>query len=478
MNHPLQWTSASASWKRRLQQAGAFVEPSLLMFDRDDFMAALQAHLSPPPRPDGSPAAPGDLAPFDIPLPPNDEPPTLFHPAHGRFYLVAASLVCRLPGLPDHRVDAARREQALCVLRRVRDGQEEAWVPTIPGEGVWHPVETEPARPDPRAHILPGEELRPMFPVVFRDGDRTRRLWAALVPVASRETYRAGQRLAGGPPPGDLLLVAPRARVRNSLASLQAMQPLSPLGMAQVQQAFLFFLELADLFTTHFPAAFAQPTAHLPSLPAGTKFWLDVAWPNRDVIRTQSLHGPITAEHESMLAALLALDPAALDQELLTALRAARIEDPGDSASSYIVRCVYRRPACKPPHPDLISAPSRSFSLAAFFASDAPARAIRIDLPLDTAALAAGKTPRGVAFVVSSALRAQLSRIGKLKDVLDDKLAAGGSFDAGEIVAMSLPIITLCAFIVLSIFLSLLNILFFWLPAAIVRLPIPRRSPS
>ena len=51
----------------------------------------------------------------------------LYQPAHGRFYLVATSLVCRLPGLPDHVVDTAKGERAAFVLRRLgADGTEEA----------------------------------------------------------------------------------------------------------------------------------------------------------------------------------------------------------------------------------------------------------------------------------------------------------------------------------------------------------------
>ena len=47
----------------------------------------------------------------------------------------------------------------------------------------------------------------------------------------------------------------------------------------------------------------------------------------------------------------------------------------------------------------------------------------------------------------------------------------------GWICSFSIPIITLCAFIVLNIFLSLLNIIFFWLPFLKICIPIPKSKP-
>ena len=46
-------------------------------------------------------------------------PLKLYQPAHQRFYLVTACLVCQTAGLPDRKVDPARQEQAGFVLRRL-----------------------------------------------------------------------------------------------------------------------------------------------------------------------------------------------------------------------------------------------------------------------------------------------------------------------------------------------------------------------
>jgi hypothetical protein len=63
------------------------------------------------------------------------------------------------------------------------------------------------------------------------------------------------------------------------------------------------------------------------------------------------------------------------------------------------------------------------------------------------------------------------------------ELIAGNGVDCGEggldwICGFNIPIITLCAFIVLYIFLSLLNIIFFWLPFVRICFPLPRKMPE
>jgi hypothetical protein len=54
----------------------------------------------------------------------------------------------------------------------------------------------------------------------------------------------------------------------------------------------------------------------------------------------------------------------------------------------------------------------------------------------------------------------------------------GGGLSLGWICSFSIPLITICAFFVLNIFLSLLNIIFFWLPVIKICIPFPSPSPS
>jgi hypothetical protein len=57
-------------------------------------------------------------------------PYKLFQPLAQCYYLVAASLVCKRPGIPDHAVRPAKGERTTFVLRQVApDGTENAWVP-------------------------------------------------------------------------------------------------------------------------------------------------------------------------------------------------------------------------------------------------------------------------------------------------------------------------------------------------------------
>jgi hypothetical protein len=59
---------------------------------------------------------------------------------------------------------------------------------------------------------------------------------------------------------------------------------------------------------------------------------------------------------------------------------------------------------------------------------------------------------------------------GNGKECNDGMLASGVDWICG----FNIPIITLCAFIILYVFLTLLNIIFFWLPFVRICFPIPR----
>ncbi len=56
--------------------------------------------------------------------------------------------------------------------------------------------------------------------------------------------------------------------------------------------------------------------------------------------------------------------------------------------------------------------------------------------------------------------------------------SGGGGISLGWICGFNIPLITICAFFVLSIFLSLLNIIFFWLPFIKICIPFPAPSSS
>jgi hypothetical protein len=142
----------------------------------------------------------------------------------------------------------------------------------------------------------------------------------------------------------------------------------------------------------------------------------------------------------------------------------------------YVLRCVYQRPRCGVLHTDVVSAPSDVFTLAPFFDFDAPSRPIRIPLPVDTSIAGLRKFSKNVGFIMSNKLREQMNSVTDLNAVLKGNLASGQGFDLGEICSFSIPIITICALVVLIIFILLLNIVFWWLPFFRICLPIPLKG--
>jgi hypothetical protein len=171
-------------------------------------------------------------------------------------------------------------------------------------------------------------------------------------------------------------------------------------------------------------------------------------------------------------------------------LRDALASTPGDPGW-FVTRCVFVRCDCAPARPAILSAPSTRFQLASFFDSDAPARPIRIALPLDTTAAGLRKHNKNTAFVISDVLCGQIQRakglgLGDLvRSVLPwplhKDLDVNGmgpcqnakSVNIGMICSLSIPIITLCALILLIIMVSLLDLIFRWMPWFVMCFPIP-----
>jgi hypothetical protein len=155
------------------------------------------------------------------------------------------------------------------------------------------------------------------------------------------------------------------------------------------------------------------------------------------------------------------------------------------------IRCVYERPLC-PVHcdPEIVSEPTEPFQMAGFFDPDAPARPIRIGLPLDTTPSGLRKFNKNTAFVISDILCGQIKRFRKITfgDIVlsvlpwpfHKDLPSGsggpckkGGINMGTICSLSIPIITLCAIILLIIMVALFDFIFKWLPFFCLCFPIP-----
>jgi hypothetical protein len=172
------------------------------------------------------------------------------------------------------------------------------------------------------------------------------------------------------------------------------------------------------------------------------------------------------------------------------------VEQRGTALTDYgfVVRCVYEQPNCGPLHPPVVSAPSRAFRMASFFDPDAPARPIRIPMPLDITPAGLRKFNKNAGFALSNLFCGQLKRMrgmsfGDLvlsvlpwpfhKDLPDPGSTGpcekGGS-GFGMICSLSIPIVSVCAFILLLIMVLLFDMFFRWIPYLFTCLPIPGLS--
>ena len=159
----------------------------------------------------------------------------------------------------------------------------------------------------------------------------------------------------------------------------------------------------------------------------------------------------------------------------------------------FVIRCVFEQPACEPLHTGVVSDPTERFQLAGFFDPDAPARPIRIGLPIDTSPGGLRKFDKNTAFVISDTLCGQIQRLKGLtlgdlvlsvlpwpfhKDLPSLEASGGpcktaGNDSLGMICSLSIPIVTICALILLIIMVTLFDFIFRWMPYFIFCFPLP-----
>lgn len=541
----VQWLVGSPLWSEATDAVlegrddSAMRRPALLRFGSDTFMDDLAGILK---------QDPGRLAELraravsyrrsPIGAPEGWEPSVdrlkLYQAFHGDFNLVAASLVCRKPGMPDHTVQPGDEESVSFVMRRVErdaDGEvtELAWVDDGVENGrprrAWVPVPAAGERA-----VAAGEQTFPMFPMSYTRGIQPRRLFVGVVPVSSGETFKAADRLEPfperpGTEPGAAALTEDDARwvefdrlVVHPLADLT--DPVRTSGLTAddlVEASQFLLLDFADFLQRYLPSFWgALRSGARPAAPAESALYdllaapvapaeppwrvaLVDAWDQ--ALRLAGEEGPEPTLDVSVKGTPLKVDvpegqPPAGDslQERVRALlppgapgagaataggapvdeSVAKLEPTGQA--EYRVRCVYSRPRCEPLPVDLVSDPTDDFAISALFDPDAPARRIRIPLPIDTSVRDLRKFRNNVGFVLSNQMRAQMNRITDLKKALDGDLGEAEEWDLGMLCQFSIPIITICALMILFVFLALLNIVFFWLPFFRICLPIPVRG--
>jgi hypothetical protein len=144
-----------------------------------------------------------------------------------------------------------------------------------------------------------------------------------------------------------------------------------------------------------------------------------------------------------------------------------------DLAARYVVRAfvrVRRDDGCPP---ELHwSEPSAAFQIEPWFATG-PGPTPIVPLPDPFTGLAQFRP--NVAFALPPAISDVVHR-NTAEKLLEGKGSRGSGLGLGWLCGFNIPLITLCAFIVLSIFLSLFNIIFWWLAFIRICIPIPKRQ--
>ena len=205
------------------------------------------------------------------------------------------------------------------------------------------------------------------------------------------------------------------------------------------------FLELASRVLLE-----RDPSAPLPEMP--------LSWPALDAAARQRLG--------------TALSRAVARRFMEIKRQPGRFDEPG---AQYVVRAFVRlKPHGTCPAQTAWSAYSEPFVIAPWY-EGAGAPPVQVSLPDVTDRNLLKSLKPNVAFVVPPPLQGLLS--GNPKDMLEGKGSTGG-FTIGWICSFSLPIITICAFICLNIFLSLFDLIFRWMFFIKICIPFPKRSES
>jgi hypothetical protein len=442
-------------------------------------------------------------------------PLKLFQPAHGRFYLVCASLACRLPDFPDHSPKPEEDERLFFVLRKSIQGAEYGWVPAGKTSGSWKAVAGQA--------LLSDEERLPLIRANAAGG---RSLWFGYLPLSGRETYSVAPAALSPPLPAaqdprlqelQARFIRPMSQVPSLFAEAAATPPgasseaVALAARRALSLSVYLLLDLYDYLALYLPAvatALLTPAAFtgdkathqsallqfLQGQTIGTGLTLGSAVAGI-VPRQQDLDGlgdgDITTLGFGAEYSLAAFPPAALTilaQRVRDALPASSQQsldipkfvadsqsDTERAGTSFLVRCVYQRPKC-----DIemrVSQPSRAFRVAAFFDNEAPARPVRIALPTDVSIGGLRKLKKGVTFLLSESMQRKVERIvGKEAALLNDEGIndeQGGDF--AFVCSFSIQIIFIVAFFLLLLFVIILNLVFWWLPFFRICLPIPKK---
>ena len=524
MSTQVQWLTPSPLWKETSTAADLvpFRRPAILRFSNDNFIPEFMSVLQQSPQDLRNYVAQGEnwRAPAaGLDAPSTGLPLKLYQPVQARFYLVASSLTCRTPGLPDHTINRTQGEDVAFVVRQLRPNTGfspadcTVYDPVKCTEYAWIPGDQPGWVKVTGADLMPGEEQLPLSPAQAANGTSngpSRRVLNGLIPASRRQQYVAARTLSNGngngngngtptDPRADLFnrqVIQPWANLEIWWDGLDtATQSIQEYPDSAQQSSALILLDFANSLMANTPNvwnAIVDSSRANTLTPAETALYntlspnLQQALQNAKQFETQfesaapgdtwpppgyarySLADPGNdIDPTTLLAPFTAALPPLTAPSNLQPVPQKPANPQGDFY--FIVRCVYVRPKCLN---NVLSQPIQPFLMASFFDSEAPARRIQVALPVDTSPASLRKYDKGVAFLISNELRNQMSRVKSLKDMSDGNIGDAGN-DIGMICSFSIPIITICSLILLLVLVTALNLVFFWIPFFKICLPVP-----
>ena len=163
-------------------------------------------------------------------------------------------------------------------------------------------------------------------------------------------------------------------------------------------------------------------------------------------------------------------------------------------AARFVIRFVFEKPHCGNLFPSLVSLPTCPLEMAPFFDPDAPARPVRIRMPLDISPAGLRKYKKNAMILFSDLMCGKIKKTKKMtladlvlsvlpwpfhKDLPDIGTGPCRRSDGetmGMFCSLSIPIVTLCALVLLTIMVNLFNIFFKWIPWFFMCFPLPNFS--
>jgi hypothetical protein len=437
----------------------------------------------------------------------------LFPPVQRTFTLVVLEVVCApfaIPGLQP-RLDPRRIESSGMVVRRLpapgaTGASEAGWRTNEAGLTGWVPFANEAAArqdPDPtrRRPVNGGpsgvaltEKVEPLFvvpPAVQAAAGKT--LLFGVVPTASNEVATVPRDPAYDAATVRTYLPTPLL-MHNGTIPFEGVVGRTVRATNAGEPALANLLKLLQALHIEFGAFRDTPAGQglLAALNGVSAPFPGGNRPLGDVLRTAAvalveLDPSVAAPLPTSWPQISAGQEAAIVAAATAALnaRAAEIE-PAEGRFEraferpeprYVVRTFVRLRRDDGCPPDLVwSEASEPFTIAPWYESNPgvnlpPAR-IELPNPFDREALQRLKP--NATFQVPGNLFNFLQQ--DPKKMLDGDFSPGPQSAIVWICSFSIPIITLCAFIVLSIFLALLNLFFQWIFFVKICIPLPRRS--